>query len=82
MLAMPWIATGVFVYQSFIADSKMWSIYTIPKAFMVYSIASIVTLFPVVIKSPPRDISRSASPVLNFYVLLSVRFEPAWITIL
>ena len=32
MLAMPWIATGVFVYQSFISDSKMWDIYTIPKA--------------------------------------------------
>ena len=45
MLAMPWIATGVFVYQSFISDSKMWGIYTIPKAFMVYSITSIVTLF-------------------------------------
>ncbi len=45
MLAMPWIATGVFVYQSFIAESKMWSIYTIPKAFMFYSISSIVTLF-------------------------------------
>ena len=45
MLAMPWVATGVFVYQSFITESKMWSIYTIPKAFMVYSITSIVTLF-------------------------------------
>ncbi len=45
MLAMPWIATGVFVYQSFISDSKLWDIYTIPKAFMVYSIASIITLF-------------------------------------
>ena len=45
MLAMPWLATGTFVYQSFISDSKMWSIYTIPKAFMVYSITSIVTLF-------------------------------------
>ena len=45
MLAMPWIATGVFVYQSFISDSKMWNIYTIPKAFMVYSLASIITLF-------------------------------------
>ena len=44
MLAMPWIATGVFVYQSFISDSKMWNSYTIPKAFMVYSITSIVTL--------------------------------------
>lgn len=45
MLAMPWIATGVFVYQSFISESKMWATYTIPKAFMVYSITSIVTLF-------------------------------------
>ena len=45
MLAMPWMATGVFVYQSFIADSKMWDAYTIPKAFMVYSITSIITLF-------------------------------------
>ncbi len=45
MLAMPWIATGVFVYQSFISDSKMWETYTIPKAFMVYSITSIFTLF-------------------------------------
>ena len=45
MLAMPWIATGIFVYQSYITDSKLWSIYTIPKAFMVYSITSIITLF-------------------------------------
>ena len=45
MLAMPWIATGIFVYQSFIADSKLWSAYTIPKAFMIYSITSIITLF-------------------------------------
>ena len=45
MLAMPWMATGIFVYQSFITDSKMWAVYTIPKAFMVYSITSIVTLF-------------------------------------
>jgi predicted MFS family arabinose efflux permease len=45
MLAMPWMATGIFVYQSFIAESKMWDVYTIPKAFMVYSITSIATLF-------------------------------------
>jgi len=45
MLAMPWMATGIFVYQSFISDSKMWAVYTIPKAFMVYSITSIITLF-------------------------------------
>ena len=45
MLAMPWIFTGMAVYQSFISDSKLWESYTIPKAFMVYSIASIITLF-------------------------------------
>ena len=45
MLAMPWLATGIFVYQSFISESKMWAVYTIPKAFMVYSITSIITLF-------------------------------------
>jgi len=44
LLAMAWIATGVFVYQSFISDSKLWGIYTIPKSFMVYSITSIITL--------------------------------------
>jgi len=45
MLAMPWMATGIFVYQSFIADSKLWDAYTIPKSFMVYSTTSIITLF-------------------------------------
>ncbi|MDC0544895.1 MFS transporter [Pelagibacteraceae bacterium] len=45
MLAMPWLATGIFVYQSFISESKLWEVYTIPKAFMVYSITSIITLF-------------------------------------
>tara|TARA_B100001564_G_C20615099_1_gene659471 strand:- start:581 stop:1288 length:708 start_codon:yes stop_codon:yes gene_type:complete len=44
MLAMPWIATGVFVYQSFISNSKSWGVYTIPKSFMIYSVASILTL--------------------------------------
>jgi sugar phosphate permease len=39
------MATGIFVYQSFISQSKMWAIYTIPKAFMIYSITSIATLF-------------------------------------
>tara|TARA_B100000029_G_scaffold271606_1_gene266669 strand:+ start:7152 stop:8381 length:1230 start_codon:yes stop_codon:yes gene_type:complete len=44
MLAMPWIATGVFIYQSFIAESKLWNEYIIPQSFMVYSITSILTL--------------------------------------
>ena len=45
MLAMPWIATGTFVYQSFISSSKSWGPYVIAQSFMVYSILSVVTLF-------------------------------------
>jgi predicted MFS family arabinose efflux permease len=45
MLAMPSIATGTFVYQSFITSSKVWGPYVIPQSFMVYSILSVITLF-------------------------------------
>ena len=44
MLAMPWIATGVFVYQSFIIESKEWGTFVIAQSFMVYSILSVLTL--------------------------------------
>ncbi len=44
MLAMPWIATGVFVYQSFITTSKDWGTFVIAQSFMVYSILSVITL--------------------------------------
>ena len=45
MLAMPWITTGIFVYQSFILSSKNWGPYVIAKSFMAYSILSVITLF-------------------------------------
>ena len=45
MLAMPWIATGTFVYQSFILESKNWGPFIIAQSFMVYSILSVITLF-------------------------------------
>ena len=44
MLAMPWIATGTFVYQSFILSSKNWGPYIIAQSFMVYSVLSVITL--------------------------------------
>jgi len=44
MLAMPSIATGTFVYQSFILSSKNWGPYVIAQSFMSYSILSVVTL--------------------------------------
>ena len=71
MLAMPWMATGVFVYQSFISDSKMWDAYTIPKAFMVYSITSIVTLFSSGFLVD-KYTSRKLIPFMNVPLLLSM----------
>jgi len=44
MMAMPSIATGTFVYQSFILSSKNWGPYVIAQSFMSYSILSVVTL--------------------------------------
>ena len=71
MLAMPWITTGVFVYQSFISDSKMWNIYTIPKAFMFYSLASIITLFFSGFLVD-KFTSRKLIPIMNLPLLLAV----------
>ena len=71
MLAMPWIATGVFVYQSFISESKMWNVYTIPKGFMVYSIASILTLFFSGFLVD-RFTSRKLIPLMNIPLLIAM----------
>ena len=71
MLAMPWIAPGIFVYQSFISDSKMWDIYIIPKAFMVYSVATIITLF-FSGYLVDKFTSRKLIPLMNFPLLLAM----------
>ena len=71
MLALPWIATGVFIYQSFISDSKLWDIYIIPKSFMIYSATSIITL----ISSGflvDKYTSRKLIPLMNLPVLLGM----------
>ena len=71
MLSMPWIATGIFVYQSFISDSKLWDTYTIPKGFMIYSITSIITL----ISSGylvDKFSSRKLLPLMNIPLLLAM----------
>jgi len=71
MLAMPWIFTGMAVYQSFISDSKLWEVYTIPKAFMVYSIASIITLFSSGFLVD-KFTSRKLIPIMNIPLLLAM----------
>ena len=44
MLGMPSIATGIFVYQSFIISSKNWGPFIFAQSFMVYSVLSVITL--------------------------------------
>ena len=71
MLAMPSIATGTFVYQSFISTSKGWGPYVIAQSFMVYSILSLITLsisgFLI-----DRYSSRKLLIFMNFPLILSV----------
>ena len=50
---------------------KMWSIYTIPKAFMVYSISSILTLF-ISGLLVDKFTSRKLIPLINLPLLLAM----------
>jgi len=71
MLAMPCIATGVFVYQSFITESKNWGAFVIAKSFMAYSIMSVATL---VISGFLIDkyTSRKLLPLMNLPLLVGL----------
>jgi len=71
MLALPAINTGVFVYQSFILESKGWGEFVIAKSFMLYAILSVVTLF---ISGPIIDKfkSRKILPLMNIPSLLAM----------
>ena len=71
MLAMPWIATGIFVYQSYISETKLWDIFTIPKAFMAYSITTIITLFSSGFLVD-KFTSRKLIPLMNLPLLASM----------
>ena len=72
MVALPAINTGVFVYQSFILDSKNWGDFVIAKSFMAYAVLSVLTLF---ISGPIIDkfTSRKLLPFMNipsFFAML------------
>ena len=78
MLALPAINTGVFVYQSFILESKSWDDFVIAKSFMFYAILSVGTLF---ISGPLVDkfSSRKILPLMNipslFAMLILFHFD-------
>ena len=71
MLALPTINTGVFVYQSFILESKNWGNFVIAKSFMFYAILSVSTLF---ISGPIIDklTSRKILPLMNIPSLFAM----------
>jgi predicted MFS family arabinose efflux permease len=71
MLALPTINTGVFVYQSFILESKGWDDFVIAKSFMFYAILSVGTLF---ISGPLVDkfTSRKLLPYMNIPSLFAM----------
>jgi MFS family permease len=71
MLALPAINTGVFVYQSFILESKNWDEYVIAQSFMFYAIFSVITLF---IAGPIIDrlTSRKILPLMNIPSLFAM----------
>ena len=71
MLALPAINTGVFVYQSYILESKVWGEFVIAKSFMFYAILSVTTLF---ISGPIIDkySSKKILPLMNIPTLLAM----------
>ena len=71
MLALPAINTGVFVYQSFILESKNWGDFVIAKSFMIYAVLSVITLF---VSGPLVDklTSRKILPFMNIPSLFSM----------
>ena len=45
LLASPFVITGIVINQSFILESKNWDEYALAKAFMSYSLFTVLTLF-------------------------------------
>jgi len=71
MLASSFIITGIVINQSFIIESKGWEKFAIAKAFMVYSILTLLSLFASGFLVD-KFTSRKLFPLLNVPLLLSL----------
>ena len=71
LLAPAFIITGIVINQSFIIESKGWGDYAIAKAFMFYSVLTVVTLLLSGLLVD-KFTSRKILPFLNFPLLLSL----------
>jgi len=71
LLAPSFIITGIVINQSFIIESKSWGDYAIAKAFMFYSVLTVLTLFFSGLLVD-KFTSRKLLPFLNIPLLLSL----------
>ena len=71
LLAPSFIITGIVINQSFIIDSKGWENYAIAKAFMFYSVFTVITLFLSGFLVD-KFTSRKLLPILNIPLLISL----------
>ena len=71
LLAPSFIITGIVINQGFIIESKEWDEYTIAKAFMFYSVLTVVTLFLSGLLVD-KFTSKKLLPFLNIPLLLSM----------
>ena len=68
---LPTISTGIFVYQSFISESKNWGTFVFAKSFMAYSLVSLVTLFATGFLVDKFS-SRKLIPFMNIPLILAL----------
>ena len=71
MLASSFIITGIVINQTFIIESKGWEKFAIAKAFMVYSVLTLLSLF-ISGFLVDKFTSRKIFPLLNVPLLLSL----------
>ena len=71
LLAPAFIITGIVINQSFIIESKGWDEYAIAKAFMFYSVLTVITLFLSGLLVD-KFTSRKLLSILNIPLLISL----------
>jgi len=71
MQVFPTICTGVFVYQSHIAESKNWGSFVFAQSFMAYSTASLITLLATGFLVDKFS-SRKLLPFMNIPLILAL----------
>ena len=82
MQVLPTISTGIFVYQSFISESKNWGMFVFAQSFMAYSVASLITLFAtgfLVDKFSSRRLIPFMNIPLIFALIILVFFDDSYI---